>query len=175
MLDTDKLYELAVDTTEHKKLVMDNCLLMAKYFLDKNDTKMAIAILKRGATHDNSKFDITEFTKLASIMESKHCFKDPESLLTPAETKAIEYHWAHNRHHPEYFENKEDMEEIDIIEMVCDWFARSLQFGTKFIPFVKKRQKNRFHFSDEKFKIILDYCKLIEGLYNTSHKTEEQV
>lgn len=36
----------------------------------------------------------------------------------------IETHWKNNRHHPEYFKDISNMEELDIIEMVCDWYAR---------------------------------------------------
>ena len=32
-----------------------------------------------------------------------------------------------------YFENIEDMNELDIIEMVCDWYARSMQYKTDFL------------------------------------------
>lgn len=165
MTDIDKLKIMAEDTVTHKKLVMDCCYLMFKYLVENDQLQLGIDLLKRGASHDNSKFNADEFKSLASILESKKCFTDATTKLSDKEVKAIEIHWKKNRHHPEYFEDKEDMSELDILEMVCDWFARSIQFGTDFLPFIKERQRNRFKFSKEKFKVILNYCKIIQGLY----------
>lgn len=168
--DLEKLNTMAEDTIRHKKIVLDNCLLMSKYLMNKGKIELGTQLLKRGCEHDNSKFDSDEFRRLSQILKSRKCFTDANSQLSTEERKAIEYHWKHNRHHPEYFENpSEEMTELDIIEMVCDWFARSLQYGTEFIPFVKERQSNRFNFSTKKFDKILKYCILIEDLYNQQY------
>ena len=46
------------------------------------------------------------------------------------------------------------MKEIDIIEMVCDWHARSVQYGTNLMEFVTVRQENRFKFPQEMYEKI---------------------
>lgn len=166
--DIKKLASMAEDTINHKKLVLDNCYLLFKYLVENNKLQLGIDLLKRGATHDNSKFEASEFSGLAKILKGKDCFTNADYKLTPDEIKAIENHWKKNRHHPEYFSYSSEMSELDMIEMVCDWFARSRQYGTEFIPFVIERQKNRFHFEDKQFQFILEYCYLIEGLYKTS-------
>ncbi|MBR1454238.1 MAG: hypothetical protein IJ593_06295 [Lachnospiraceae bacterium] len=171
-INSEKLKELANDTVTHKKLVLDSCLLMAEHFLSNGETQLAIDILKRGATHDNSKFNADEFKSLAQILNSTKCFTDADAQLSDAEKKAIQVHWKKNRHHPEYFDDFSEMTDLDMIEMVCDWFARSLQYGTKFLPFVRQRQKNRFHFDEEQFKKIINWCKLIEKLYKDKNETE---
>ena len=164
--DIDKLCNMADDTITHKKLVLDNCHIMAKYLFSKNKIELATQLLRRGCDHDNSKIEPEEFKRLSQILKSRKCFTDAKESLSETERNAIKYHWEHNRHHPEYFENpSEEMTELDIIEMVCDWFARSLQYDTEFIPFVIERQANRFRFSDKKFKKILSYCELMERLY----------
>lgn len=163
--DIDKLKSMAEDTTTHKKLVMDNCYLMFKWLADHDQLQMGIDLLKRGSVHDNSKFNADEFKRMAMILKSRDCFTNADNQLSPEEIRAIEAHWAKNRHHPEYFESSSDMTELDMIEMVCDWFARSRQYGTDFIPFVKERQKNRFRFDKPQFDFILKYCTLIEKLY----------
>ena len=166
--DLDKLKAMAEDIIKHKKMVLDNCLLLGEYLISKGKIELGTQLLKRGCEHDNSKFDRDEFRKLSQILkqESKQCFTNAQTQLSNDEKKAIKYHWDHNRHHPEFFENpSEEMTELDIIEMVCDWYARSLQFGTDFIPFIMERQENRFHFSDKCFAKILKYCNLIEELY----------
>ena len=164
MINIERLYKLAVDTTEHKKIVMDNCLKMAQYLMDNGRIDDAIKLLKRGATHDDSKFDPEEFQSLASILNSDTCFTNAASKLTEAEEAAIKHHWKNNRHHPEYFSNQNNMEELDIIEMVCDWYARSIQYKTEFIPFISERMKNRFKFDDAHTEIIMKYCNLIQEL-----------
>lgn len=165
-MNIDKLKSMAEDTITHKKIVMDNCLLMFEYLADNGQLELGIELLRRGAKHDNSKFESGEFESLAEILESRDCFTNANSVLSDYEIKAIERHWKENRHHPEYFSSERNMSELDIIEMVCDWFARSIQYKTDFIPFVEERQRKRFKFSNEKFKVILYYCNLIQKLYN---------
>ena len=159
---------MAVDTIKHKKLVLDNCLLLADHLIGRGQVELGTQLLKRGCEHDNSKFDTEEFRQLSNILKDRKCFIDARAQLSQDEINAIKYHWSHNRHHPEYFNNSDEMEEIDIIEMVCDWFARSIQYKTDFIPFVKERQENRFKFSEGQFDIIMYYCLLIEKLYNNN-------
>ena len=165
--DLEKLYKMAEDTVEHKKLVLDNCLIMAKYLMSKGKIELGTQLLSRGCEHDNSKFDPEEFRKLSQILKSNRCFTDADVKLTPAEKKAIKYHWEHNRHHPEYFDSFEEMTELDILEMVCDWFARSIQYGTDFIPFIEERQENRFQFEQKQYTKIHKYCVLIQELYTS--------
>lgn len=165
MLDTDKLIAMAHDNVLHKQIVLQNCLLMSDYFMRNDKASLGISILRRGAFHDNSKFDADEFASLSRILtDDRQGFRDATVQLTPEQSKAIESHWSKNTHHPEYYEDHNDMSELDIIEMVCDWYARSKQYGTEFIPFIVERQKNRFKFSKEKFDSILNYCKLLERL-----------
>lgn len=167
MIDTDKLIAMAEDNILHKKIVLDNCLILGKYLIKEGKINLGISLFKRGSEHDNSKFDTEEFTRLSKILKSKKCFIDAKTQLSKEERKAIQYHWEHNRHHPEFHvEPSDDMSELDILEMVCDWYARSKQYGTEFIPFVMERQENRFKFSEDKFKQIIAYCSLLERLDN---------
>lgn len=161
-VDIDKLIVMAEDNILHKKIVLDNCLLMAKYLITTGQMELGIALLKRGNEHDNSKFDTEEFIRLSRILKSRKCFTDAHTKLSKDERVAIKYHWDHNRHHPEYFEDSNEMSELDILEMVCDWYARSIQYKTDFIPFVEERQSNRFKFDSEIYGKILSYCSIIE-------------
>ena len=165
-MDNIKVKEMALDTIIHKKYVLDNGLLIAGYFIDNGDLNSAIEILRRVASHDNSKFDDDEFMRLASILDSRECFTDANAQLSEIKRDAIKYHWKCNRHHPEYFQDKSEMTEMDMIEMVCDWFARSLQYKTDFIDFVLERQRNRFKFEESQFTYILEWCYRLEVLYN---------
>ena len=74
---------------------------------------------------------------------------------------AIALHYKHNAHHPEHFESVLDMEKIDILEMCCDWHARSTQYKTDFLDYVKTAQETRFHFPDWMFQEIWHYCEVL--------------
>ncbi|ELR99915.1 hypothetical protein GLO73106DRAFT_00037680 [Gloeocapsa sp. PCC 73106] len=42
---------------------------------------------------------------------------------------AIQHHVTTNRHHPEFHASPEDMSDVDVIEMVCDWTAITQEIG----------------------------------------------
>lgn len=163
-----KMIKMIDDNVLHKKIVLDKCLLVSKYFIQKGNVELGLNIIRRGVAHDNSKFSKQEFVELVSIISPKtdKCFKDATYTLSEEERKIIERHWKSNRHHPEFYDNQEEMGELDIIEMVCDWAARSQQYGTDLMEFVEERQHNRFKFSDRLFKKIEGYCRLVVQLEN---------
>ena len=164
-IDTVKIKKMAEDTVEHKIIVMRVCLKLFEYYVDNGNATLGISLLRRACNHDNSKFSGEEFRKLASIIDSNpNCFRDASAGLSEKETDAIKEHWKNNRHHPEYFDEYSNMLDLDMLEMVCDWYARSLQFGTDFIPFIIERQHNRFKFSPEQFDKILEMCKLVQSV-----------
>lgn len=148
------------DTVIHKKHMMDSALKMADKLIQNGEEELAIELLKRSIYHDNSKIGKDEIILLSSITNKK-ALMDPNINLNEKEKESIEKHWEKNRHHPEHFKDVKEMEEIDIIEMVCDWHARSVQHETDMIDFVVIRQKNRFHFPEDMFKKIIYYCNLI--------------
>ena len=43
--------------------------------------------------------------------------------------RAVHHHVTTNRHHPEFHADPNDMTEVDLIEMVCDWTAMAQEFG----------------------------------------------
>ena len=85
--DISKLKSMAEDTVVHKKIVLDNCLLMAEYLMEKGKYELATQLLVRGSEHDNSKFDKDEFRKMSMILknESKRSFTNASTQLSPEE------------------------------------------------------------------------------------------
>ena len=158
----DQIKHQIKDTLEHKKIVMDSCYKMAEYLFNEGKNELGVEIINRAIVHDNSKFSKEELYALSSISSAK-ALTDPNVLLSNDQQKLVEMHWKNNRHHPEYFSAITNMSEIDIIEMCCDWHARSVQFGTNLIEFAKVRQENRFHFPKEMFNKILFYCNILIG------------
>ena len=149
------------DTVIHKKFVMDACHQLAKWLFEQNRDSEAFALLNRAQVHDNQKFRKEEIDCLQQLINLNNGMVNPKYTMQESDKKLIETHWKNNRHHPEHFEKVTDMTELDIMEMVCDWFARSCQYDTDFLDFVLTRQSNRFHFPDVMFSRILTYCNIL--------------
>lgn len=156
----ENILEQIKDTIEHKKLVMDSGYKMCLYLFHNNKDELGFELLNRLSTHDDSKFTHEELFGLASI-SNKKALTNPNILLSSEQQKIVEIHWKNNKHHPEYFNNYSEMQEIDIIEMCCDWHARSIQYGTNLMEFVTVRQENRFNFPKDMYEKILEYCNIL--------------
>jgi hypothetical protein len=57
---------------------------------------------------------------------------------------AIRQHVRTNAHHPEYWGGVENMPEIAVAEMVCDWYARGQEFGTGLRDWITDQAIGRF-------------------------------
>jgi hypothetical protein len=96
-------------------------------------------LIAAGHQHDVSKFFGIEWNYL-------HAGRDiPFEQLS----LAIRQHTETNSHHPEYWGGVDNMPEIAIAEMVCDWYARSQEFGTGLRDWIKQN-------AIQKFKIDLE-------------------
>lgn len=88
----------------------------------------------RAKVHDASKFGPVERIAYAWLTEFHRCrrsgeeFAYPEGVQAHVE-RAICHHVTSNRHHPEYHSDPNDMSEVDLIEMVCDWSAMAQELG----------------------------------------------
>lgn len=150
------------DTMIHKMYVEKSCAKLASYLEREGAIEHAQALRERARVHDNSKICCEdELSALARIINDKSCLKDSSKQLSPIKQDSIKLHWKHNSHHPEHFKTAIDMSKLDIMEMCCDWHARSTQYGTNFLEFVEKRQADRFHFPDWMFAEIWHYCKVL--------------
>lgn len=129
-----------------------------RFFTDKLTT--------RGELHDLSKMDSPEIElfaehtdKLNQIEYNSDEYKAELEALKPA----LEHHYNHNRHHPEYHkEGISGMNLLDVTEMLCDWKASS------------ERQKNgnllksieinaeRFNIDKQLMQILINTAQLLE-------------
>lgn len=158
---TEISFEQIKDTIEHKKLVLDAGFKFAQYLHSISETELSIELLQRISIHDNSKFTLPELMNFTKIYKTDDCFRNSKYKLSEIEKENIKIHWENNSHHPEHFENIFDMQEIDIIEMVCDWYARSKQYKTDLLEFFNTRQEERFHFPKEIYDKILKYINIL--------------
>lgn len=124
-------------------------------------------LLDRAKTHDKSKTEnpeidiFTEYTP--KLKTSTYGSKEYKSYLSSM-GKALEHHYANNRHHPEHFKNGIwGMNLVDLIEMVCDWKAATLRHDDGDIRKSIEVNKKRFGYSDELKHIFLNTVDLLEG------------
>lgn len=97
-------------------------------------TEYADELNERARIHDASKFGPEERTPYIWLTEFHRCRRAGEPFSYPAGMEervrvAIDHHMTTNRHHPEFHSNPNDMTDVDLIEMVCDWTAMSQEFG----------------------------------------------
>ena len=160
----NKMAEVLKDTMLHKQLVLQSCWKMANYFIEQGEEEKAIEIIRRGWTHDDSKFTKEEMECLILINDDYCSMRHAGCQLPEHMKEYLQLHYRNNTHHPEHWEDVSQMPYMDVCEMVCDWHARSIQFGTDLIEFAKIRQLKRFHFPDYMFQEILKFCKVLVGL-----------
>ena len=96
-------------------------------------TEYGAELLIRGQDHDASKFESEERIPYIWLTEFHRCRRNGEYFLYPegvAEQveEAVRHHMSVNRHHPEYHPDPDEMSEVDLIEMVCDWTAMAQEF-----------------------------------------------
>jgi hypothetical protein len=54
------------------------------------------------------------------------------------------------------------MKQIDVIDMVCDWGAMSLEFGDSLIAFKNDKAYPKYNFTDDQKAVIDFLCEEIE-------------
>lgn len=90
-------------------------------------------LIERAREHDASKFGPEEripyiwLTEYHRRRRNGEPFAYPEGIEEKVK-QAIKHHLTTNRHHPEFHANPDDMSEVDLIEMVCDWTAMAQEF-----------------------------------------------
>ncbi len=150
------------DTIIHKEYVKKSAEKLARYLEKQGAINHAELLRQRAIVHDDSKMSCEdELHALARIIMDKSTLKDPTKQLSQIKKDAIELHWKHNSHHPEHFKTPEDMERIDVMEMCCDWHARSTQYKTNLMEFMKTQNEIRFHFPSWMFHEIEHYCEVL--------------
>lgn len=147
--------------------------------LSDEEIKRAIVYLMTTIdTHDASKFSDAEFDGYrikyypTPLEESKIAEdEDVKRLIEERYDECWEHHYTVNVHHPKHWLNKEtnipeDMSLDAILEMICDWEAMSLKFGTSTLKWYENDAK------DEKACISPKTKQIVEDLlYNVIHNS----
>ena len=110
-------YDSRPDTWEHITLV--------RRYLD----VVSRNLLRRSHLHDQSKLvppELEAFDRMTPLLATLE-YGTPEYKQSLADLgPALEHHYAANSHHPEHYEDGiRGMSLLDLLEMVCDWYAAS--------------------------------------------------
>lgn len=147
-------YDSRVDTYKHIQKVQ-------KYLM-----KCIQELEQRLLEHDQSKLEDPEkkvFDEFTPKLEDSTYGSDEYNQFLDEMEEALIHHYAHNRHHPEHFdEGIEGMNLADIVEMLCDWKAATLRHKDGDLMRSIEQNQERFGYSDELKQILINTAEWIE-------------
>jgi flagellar basal body rod protein FlgC len=108
-------YDSAADTAAHIAEVAKNLSIFVS------------ELVNRAGSHDKSKFGVEEksaFDKITPLLKNTTYGSDGYKAALKEQKPAIDHHYQNNPHHPEHYKNGIcDMNLVDLLEMLADWFA----------------------------------------------------
>jgi hypothetical protein len=136
------------------------------YEVNKNIDRVVQKLLDRAINHDSSKLEpeekelFDEYTpRLAGMTYGSDEYKKCLEKLKPA----LDHHYSTSRHHPEFHKNGiSDMNLIDLIEMLCDWWAATKRHADGNIRKSIEINQERFGYSDELKGVLLNTINYLE-------------
>jgi hypothetical protein len=171
----DKLDELTAENRVTNSYTWEHIDLVTRLLV-----RMQCEIGKRIVTHDRSKLQppevsvFTEYTpKLATSTYGSEEYKQMLKEMKPA----LDFHYSHNRHHPEHFEDGvEGMNLIDLLELICDWKAASCRHNDGSIWRSIEINTQRFNLSPQLVEILKNTVRLLETDDAFTHlKTQKDI
>ena len=141
------------DLENHIHMVQANARILASHFIKEGRHREAKELLARAQVHDKSKWFGIEWDYL-------HQGDDIDRELIQL---AIRQHQAVNDHHPEFHNGIENMPEMCIAEMVCDWLARAQEFGKDVNDFVTNvaTEKYKLYMWAKQRRLINEYLAIL--------------
>jgi hypothetical protein len=112
----------------------------------------------RAARHDASKLEEPEksvFDRVTPQMKALTYGSDEYKAALVQMGEALEHHYAHNSHHPQYFSNGFDgMSLLDVIELLADWKAAGERHADGSLTKSLEINKTRFGLSEQMWTIL---------------------
>jgi hypothetical protein len=127
---------------------------------------------ERARNHDASKFGPEERIPYIWLTEYHRRRRTEDPLQYPPGVseqveRAVQHHLSVNRHHPEFHDSPNEMTEVDLIEMVCDWTAMAQEFGQdggSARGWADKTIGHRVMFNAEKRRFVYETITLLDRL-----------
>jgi len=138
------------------------------------------AVRNRADDHDASKLESPEAEMFEDVTKQLKgtTYGSPEynAVLKGMLGQALQHHYDHNRHHPEFHKNGvDDMNLVDIVEMFCDWRAATERHKDGNIFKSIEINTERFKMSEQLASIFKNTAKLFdnpEGILDEKDKKE---
>lgn len=160
-------------TKYHIQLVIDNATKL--YTIDGNKYQ---GLMIQTKFHDQSKYSSKERIPYIVLTYQKYCeannipFEVDEKIKNQIKNATF-HHIKNNRHHPAFHDlkykktstiaNGEDMLDLDLYEMVCDWFAMSQELGNDVEEYAKEVVGTKYLFSKRQEKLIYETISNLKG------------
>ncbi|QEG40186.1 hypothetical protein UC8_21920 [Roseimaritima ulvae] len=156
-------------TEEHIERVRRCLAVMASV------TEYADELNERARVHDASKYSPEERIPYIWLTEFHRFRRTGEPFVYPDGMEervrsAIDHHMTTNRHHPDFHGDPNDMTDVDLIEMVCDWTAMSQEFGQdggSARGWADKTIGNRLHLTETKRQFVYAMIELLDSSLNS--------
>ncbi len=164
MKKADKLRKDAEDTLSkvrairrHIRHVEDNCFLLGERLILSGEVDLGRRLIANGCIHDASKFVGIEWENMAPGTNWNE-----ESAKLKLKL-AVDHHGKTNPHHPEAWQGIKNMPRLYVGELVCDWKARSEEFGTSLRDYINEQATKRFSFTEEDqvYKEIMGFVDML--------------
>jgi hypothetical protein len=135
------------DDTQDKRLdillrhisnVREDCEVLGLKLIKQGEETLGRQLIANGLIHDNSKF---------SGIEWEYLHTDVKEINPEAFKLALQQHQTTNPHHPEYWGDINSIPRLYVAEMLCDWHARSSDFGTDLWDWVKETAVPKYKLS----------------------------
>lgn len=134
----------------HIEDVRNNCEILGTKLIERGDFEDGRMLIASGMKHDASKFDDPEW---------EHLWDKRDVLFH----EAWLHHVHNNDHHPEFWDSIHEMPRRPLGECICDWAARSAEFGTALRPWVDEKATQIYHFSknDKVYEEITNFMDML--------------
>lgn len=104
--------------------------------------------------HDADKFGNTLYKRYVvltwcSFRKQPLPERDYDSYIS-----AMKLHYEHNKHHPEYWDNINDMDEESLVEMCADWCAMSEEYINNPMDWADDNIDRRWKFNEKQTYFI---------------------
>lgn len=136
-----------------KEKTREHISLVARFLM-----QIANQLLERAQCHDNSKLqppEVEVFAKYTAKLKDCTYNSDEYKQFLKEMKPALDHHYAHNSHHPEYYENGiNGMNILDLVEMFCDWQAAGMRHADGNLKASIEKNTERFNLSPQIVDIL---------------------
>ena len=139
----------------HTDSVRQSCVILGERIIESGEERLGIDLISNGQIHDCSKFRGIEWLYLRADLVSSN---ENEKL-----ERARQHHVSTNPHHPEYWGSIHSMPRVYVAEMVCDWYARSHEFGNDLRDWIKDKATKKFNMTvqSKAYKEVKDFVDIL--------------